>query len=141
MYVEQALSANVTEAEHLGVTADLRVLFQDLAGGGTRLTEFPVIVTLIATDANGDYVEWRSGFYARPPDPADPNSPVPGAPHQQVAEGEWYRFDSGNLLDPENPNGFARLGLARPARLTRVLVKASGHDYVSEVDNVGVWVK
>jgi len=141
MYVKQALRTETDEASYLGVTGDLRVLLQDLPGGGTRLSEFPVILTLIAADADNDEFVWTAGFYARAPTPDDPAVPMPATPHQNVPLDEWYHFDSGNLLDESNPAGFARLGLPPPARLVRLLVKASGHDYVSEVDQVGVWLK
>jgi hypothetical protein len=143
IYYRQVLGEDVADARHLGVTADLRVLAQELTGGGIGASEFPVIVSLVYRDEedNAD-LRWETAFYSRPLDPGDSTSAAlsPGRT-QQVSEGEWYHYDSGNLLDRSNPRGFAALGLPPPVQLTRIEVKASGHDLDSEVDDVGVWVK
>jgi hypothetical protein len=143
IYFRQPLVRDVADDTHLSISADLRVLAQELAGGGIRATEFPVIVSLIYyTDENDDPQVWQTGFYAKPLAEDDSTSTALDEQiTQQVPLGEWYAFDSGNLFDSANPRGFEALGLPRPTRLGRIEVKASGHDLESEVDQVGVWVK
>lgn len=143
IYFRQPLDRDVADDTHLSLSADVRVLAQELAGGGIRATEFPVIVSLIYyTDENDDPQVWQTGFYAKPLAEDDATStPLNERITRQVPLGEWYAFDSGNLFDSDNPRGFESLGLPRPTRLGRIEVKASGHDLASEVDAVGVWVK
>ncbi len=142
LYVRQPLRTDVSEARHLSVAADLEVLSQALPGGGIRASEFPLILTLIYVDENGDEARWETGFYAVPLPPDDTvNQPLNEITSQQVPAGAWYHFDSGNLLDAANRRGLAEHGLPAPKRLSRIEVKASGHDLESQVDEVGVWVK
>jgi hypothetical protein len=144
IYYRQQLSVDVAEARHLGVTADLRILSQELSGGGVGASEFPVILSLIYADETGEELRWETGFYAKPLGEGDTGStPLDPARTVLAQDGEWLRFQSGNLLDPArvNPRGFEALRLPRPMRLLRIEVKASGHDLESEVDRVGVWVK
>lgn len=142
LYVRQPLRTDVSEARYVSVAADLLVHHQALPGGGIRASEFPVILTLIYVDQNGDEARWETGFYAVPLAEDDQeHQPLSEISSQQVPQGAWYHFDSGDLLDPANRRGLAARGLPAPRRLSRIEVKASGHDLASEIDGVGVWVK
>jgi hypothetical protein len=135
----------VSAASFLGISATLRVLGQSLAGGGSQGTEFPLILRLIGEGPGGEEVRWEAGFYVTDPEP-DPETPaevLPLArapiPPVEVERGAWTTFETGNLLATGNP--YAVRLPTRPVRLNRFEVKASGHDYESEIDSVGLWVK
>ena len=133
---------------YLGVTALVRVLSQSLPGGGTRDTEYPVRLKLTLEDKENKQIAWNVGFYAVAPDPAERPSDAQfmtaiGVP---VRPGEWTAFDTGNLLDRSSPYSFDNATYTETftpplVRLLRLEIIASGHDYESEVDSVGVWVK
>ena len=58
-----------------------------------------------------------------------------------MTPGEWHAFQSGNLLELGNPQGFADRGCPVPTHLIRIEVGTSGHDYLSEIDQLAVWVE
>jgi len=144
LILEQFLDdRDVSGAMQLGVRARLRVLGQSLPLGGTRGSEFPVILKLVGETEGGEQPDWRVGFYAVLPPADEPlGKYVARATDVEVPLGDWFVFESGNLLDPECEYGFARFNWsARPARLKRFEIIASGHDYAAEVDLVELWVK
>jgi hypothetical protein len=100
------------------------------------------LIKLIFETDGVDY-PWVIGFYVVPPELSDPDDPRLVGKHIQVPRGEWYAFESGNLLDDSTKFAFSRRDppLPNPVTLKRVEVVASGHDYSSEVDSIGVWVK
>jgi hypothetical protein len=111
----------------LVLQAELKVLEQELAGGGFQSTEYPVIFRLKYKDAQGNDHVWYHGFYYKPG-----NAMQNG---EQVPRDKWYYYDSGNLLDPET-------GLQpRPVKLISLDVLASGHDYWSMVSVVWLLVE
>jgi hypothetical protein len=131
---------DVRRARFIGISAVLKVLEQSLPGGGQRDSEYPLILRLRSIDRsapNPDGCEWIVGFYAVPPPPGV----QPPATGVLVPRGDWYAFQSGNLLDASNPQGFANRGCPVPTHLLRVEVGTSGHDYVSEIDQLAVWVE
>lgn len=110
----------------LTLQADLKLLDQEVAGGGVKSTEYPVVFRLKYKDAQGNEHVWYHGFYYMPG-----NLMQNG---EQVPKGSWRTYDSGNLLDPET-------GLSPPpARIVSVEVLASGHDYWSMVSYVRLLV-
>lgn len=131
---------DVRRAQFIGVSAVLRVLEQSLPGGGQADSEYPLILRLRSIDrsaANPDGCEWMVGFYAVPPPEGRP------APAQGIAvpAGVWQSYQSGNLLDRGNPQSLANRGCPVPTHLIRIEVGTSGHDFVSEVDQLAVWVE
>jgi len=143
LFYMQDLDVDVRHARAISVTAELRVINQSLPGGGLGgpegASEYPLILRLRTADADGNACEWPVGFYALPPDPGSAYRTDNGV---SVPLESWFTFQSGNLLDAANPFAFANRfrPCARPARLLRVEVRASGHDYESEIDTVEVWV-
>jgi hypothetical protein len=110
----------------LTLQADLKILNQELEGGGVKSTEYPVVFRLKYKDAQGNEHVWYHGFYYKPG-----NLMQNG---EQVPRDQWRTYDSGNLLDPET-------GLTPPpARIVSVEVLASGHDYWSMVSYVRLLV-
>lgn len=131
---------DVRRAAFIGISAVLRVLEQSLPGGGELDSEYPLILRLRSVDRstpNQDGCEWMVGFYAVPA-PAGAQAPEKGV---LVQPGEWHAFQSGNLLDGSNPRGFANRGCPVPTHLIRIEVGTSGHDYLSEIDQLAVWVE
>lgn len=131
---------DLTDATWLSVAATVRIDEQSLPGGGDRAEEFPLIVTLIIEDADGNEKRWFVGFYSLAPDPA--GSEFAGARIVEgrdvlVGQGKWTDFDTGNLLDATNSRGFAHLS-TMPIRLKRLELKSSGHDFDAWVDRVEV---
>jgi hypothetical protein len=150
------------EASFLGISLTLRIDGQSLMAGGEKGTEYPVIVKLVVEPQGGPTDDvWQLGFFAAPPgeewvtrEPLEDE--IRGVP---VPQSRWVTFHSGNLLDPA---AVARLDappdvmdvdavsgtllrLKRfqpgPQRLLRFELYASGHDYRSYVDEVGLWVR
>ncbi|RME85590.1 MAG: hypothetical protein D6775_02410 [Caldilineae bacterium] len=110
----------------LTLQADLKIVDQELEGGGVKSTEYPVVFRLKYKDAQGNEHVWYHGFYYKPGNLMENG--------EQVPQDQWRTYDSGNLLDPEtglNPP---------PARIVSVEVLASGHDYWSMVSYVRLLV-
>ncbi|MBK7782819.1 MAG: hypothetical protein IPJ58_18975 [Ardenticatenia bacterium] len=131
---------DVRRAQFIGISAVLRVLEQSLPGGGELDSEYPLILRLRSVDRaaqNQDGCEWMVGFYAVPAPPGA-QAPKKGV---LVTPGEWHAFQSGNLLELGNPQGFADRGCPVPTHLIRIEVGTSGHDYLSEIDQLAVWVE
>jgi hypothetical protein len=127
--IEQRLSQDVRDFDRLEVSADIRLDFQSLSGGGLLSSEFPIIIRLDYKDLWGNDKFWTHGFYyhnqANYPIVLDPWGRPSG---EQVPRGVWYPYESGNLL--------ALLGENKPARITGLTVYASGWQYdglISEI--------
>jgi hypothetical protein len=127
--IQQRLDQDVRDFDRLEVSADIRLDFQSLSGGGLLSSEFPIIVRLDYKDLWGNDKFWTHGFYyhnqATYPIAPDPWGRPTG---EQVPQGVWYPYESGNLLD--------LLGENVPARITGLTVYASGWRYdglVSEI--------
>jgi hypothetical protein len=149
------------DATFLGISVTLRIDSQSL-GGGEQRTEYPLIVKLTVQPQSGvtdDF--WTVGFYGVPSDeplpPAEPTTyGILGIP---VPFSRWVSFNSGNLLDStsegrliveaeaagEAPRSLPVPGLRRfepgPRELLMFELYASGHDYTSHADRVGLWIK
>ena len=130
--IQQRLDQDVRDFDRLEVSADIRLDFQSLSGGGLLSSEFPIIVRLDYKDLWGNDKFWTHGFYyhnrANYPVAPDPWGRPTG---EQVPQGVWYPYESGNLLD--------LLGENMPARITGLTVYASGWRYdglVSEIQLV-----
>lgn len=130
------------EVRELELTATLRIDAQSLPGGGDRGVEFPLILIMTFEDEGNDEHTWQVGFYAVPPNPeggAFPGAIVDSARDVQVPLSEWFRYRSGDLLDPAVPRAFTNVARgARPALLKRIEVKASGHDFESRLDSISL---
>ena len=129
------------DAAFLTVTATLRLRAQSLPGGGDRAEEYPLRLTLVAVDEQGDEFTWTMGFYALAPDPEAAEfagARVDPARSRLVPFDAWTGFDSGNLLDAANPLGFAQLPGRTAVALKRLEIKGSGHDFVAELEALRV---
>ncbi len=97
-------------------------------------SEFPIILRLDYKDLWGNDKFWTHGFYyhnqANYPIALDPWGRPAG---EQVPEGVWYPYESGNLLD--------LLGENRPARITGLTIYASGWKYDGRVSEIHLIVE
>ena len=130
--IQQRLDQDVRDFDRLEVSADIRLDFQSLSGGGLLSSEFPIIVRLDYKDLWGNDKFWTHGFYyhnrANYPIASNPWGRPTG---EEVPQGVWYPYESGNLLD--------LLGDNKPARVTGLTVYASGWKFdglVSEIQLV-----
>lgn len=135
------LNQDVRDFRSLQLHITLKILFQDVAVCGVVGTECPLMIRLEYKDINGTDRQWLQGFYAiGEVTPQTPESclpqvcPPPYNVHIRVPPGEWYTFDSGNLMESLRAIG------APPATLTRLRIYASGHSYsvmFSELELIG----
>ncbi len=135
------LNQDVRDFRLLQLHITLKILFQDVAVCGVVGTECPLMIRLEYKDINGIDRQWLQGFYAQGEvTPQTPESclpqvcPPPYNVHIRIPPGEWYTFDSGNLMESLQAIG------APPATLTRLRIYASGHSYsvmFSELELIG----
>ena len=120
--LRQSLNVSVSELAALELTADVKVLEQNLPGGGEAGSEFPLIVRVNYRDAGCGPQVRTWGFYAvpGPGGAAPPNGRL-------VPAGKWERLtvDLRALTPP-------------PERLESIEVYASGHGYRARVTNVAI---
>jgi hypothetical protein len=132
--LQQKLDRDVRDFDRLQVSLDVKLDFQSLSGGGLLSTEFPIIVRLDYKDLWGNDKFWTHGFYYQnkagyviAPDPW-------GRPSgEQIPQGVWYPYESGNLIE--------LLGDNRPAHITGLQVYASGWNYDSSVSEIQLTVE
>lgn len=119
--LRQPLGVTVADLVSLELTADIKLLEQNVLGGGVAGTEFPMIVRVNYRDATGASQVAVWGFYFKPNPPAQPTN------GRQVTPGEWYplRVDLRGLA-------------AQPVRLDYIEVYASGHGYRARITNVAI---
>jgi hypothetical protein len=132
--IQQRLNQDVRDFDRLEVSADIRLDFQSLSGGGLLSSEFPIIVRLDYKDLWGNDKFWTHGFYyqnqANYPVALDPWGRPSG---EQVPHGVWYPYESGNLLN--------LLGENKPARITGLTIYASGWKYDGMVSEIHLIVE
>lgn len=127
--IQQRPDKDVRDFDRLEVALDVKLDFQSLSGGGLLSSEFPIIVRLDYKDLWGSDQFWTHGFYYQ----NDAGYPIAlnslGQPSgEQLPQGVWYPYESGNLMD--------LLGENKPAYITGLTVYASGWNYdglVSEI--------
>jgi len=133
--IKQDINRDIRDLSSLVLRVELRVLQQDVPVCGSMGTECPVMVRIDYVDESGELRSWQQGFYYLP----DPN-PIPNPPfcktcnprnkHLPTTNGEWYPWESENLLPI-----MAKVGAA-PVLLRSISVYASGHKYQSQVSEV-----
>ena len=128
---DQGLDVRGYDSLQLRVT--MRVDHQSLSACGIAGSECPVMLRMSYIDQNGNPRVWYHGFYAR-------YSPDSGGrrtcdsclePHEQINEGAWYTYESGNLFTdwPED---------LRPGIIKEVEFYASGHEYETFLNEVSL---
>lgn len=120
--LKQTLDVTVADFTSLEMTADVKVLDQNVPGGGSVGSEYPLIVRVNYRDASGATKTRIWGFYTLP----DPGAKKP--PNGQfLTAGEWFplRIDLRGLSP-------------QPVRLESIEVYGSGHGYRARITNVAI---
>ncbi len=119
--VRQQLNRDVSYFQSLVLSADIRLHYQGLSGGGYQSSEYPLIIRLRYRDVNGNEQEAIQGFYYQNDEgnPTGHGEPIP--------QDKWVPFQTGNLFQ----------GLdAKPFYLLYIEVYASGWDYDSAISSL-----
>ncbi len=118
--LHQEINADVSDFDSLILSADVRIDYQKLPGGGFVGSEYPLILRVTYLDSTNAQWEWYHGFYIQN------ELGYPAQTGEQIAPGEFRQY-SQNLFST---------GYPRPARILSMDVFASGWDYESQVKNV-----
>lgn len=126
----QRIEKDVRDFTALKFSCEVRVDHQSLAGGGFESTEFPIMVELVYKDTLGNTRALYWGFYYLPPGSGPEWRPLVNG--IKVVQGEWYLFESANLM--------SELGERAPVYIDHVRIYASGWDFESAITNVSLLV-
>jgi hypothetical protein len=127
----QRIDKDVRDFSSLKMSFEVLVNEQSLPGGGYKSTEFPVMVELQYKDTNEDSRFRYWGFYYLDPGTGPEWAKLVNG--TKVVRGEWYLFESNNLMQT--------LGDTRPVRIENVRVYASGWDWDSAITNISLLVQ
>ncbi len=136
--ITQVISQSVPDGGWLQLKVVLRVQNQDVTMCGTMGSECPLMIKVVYSDLGGGRHELMQGFYAvgnlamssTPPSCATCEI---SRPHIQVPQGEWYTYESPNLLQD-----LAASGYAAPHVIRSITVSASGHTYEAQVAEIAL---
>ncbi len=119
--VVQEVRRDVSDYTSLRISAEFKIAYQSLSGGGWVASEYPFMLRIEYVDALGDQHRWARGFfYENPAGYPTPNGIA-------VPRDQWVRSPAFDLLVEAQP---------RPVFIKRVEVLASGHEYLTFVRNV-----
>ena len=127
----QDIGKDVRDFASLRLSFEVLVNWQSLPGGGYLSTEFPVMVELGYKDNAGNALSRYWGFYFL--DPGEGPEYVKMINGTKVIQGEWYPFESDNLMLSLRDN--------RPVYIDFVRVYASGWDWDSAITDISLWVQ
>jgi hypothetical protein len=129
--ITQIVDQDVHGFSSLKLAFEVLVNYQSLAGGGYKSTEFPIMVELKYRDPLGNSRSRYWGFYYMDPG-AGPEwrTMVNGL---KVVQGEWYPFQSDNLLQSMSD--------IRPEHVESLRVYASGWEWNSAITNISLLVQ
>ncbi len=135
--ITQVINENISWAKSLRVTINLKVDQQSIPICGAPATECPVMIRITYADSKGDLHEWLQGFYAvEGSGYSDVCTICEGRPqHILVPRAAWYTYTSPDLLPLFLERGIELSGIAS------VDVYASGHSFLSSVDEIAVLVE
>lgn len=122
----QQINQEVSDYRTVQLSADIRVHYQSLAGGGILSSEYPLILRMRYRDVYGSEAEYVQGFYIQ----NLTNNPTVNG--QQIPQDIWVPFESDNLLETLDP---------KPFFITSLQIYASGWDYDSYVSGVRLVVE
>ena len=125
--IEQELNRDLVDpTSTLKVRAMVKIAYQSLSGGGYLSSEYPLMIRVKYRDEYLSENEWTHGFFYQ----NFGNNPTMNG--QQIPQGEWYFYESENLLD---------VLPITPSRIVSVRVYASGWNYESLVSNISLLVE
>jgi hypothetical protein len=125
--IEQEINRDLPDPlSTLKIRAAVKLVDQSLAGGGYLSSEYPLIMRLRYRDVYQSETEWIQGFFYQ----NTTNNPTQNG--KEIAQGEWFFYESDNLLDT--------LPIT-PRRIVWLRVSASGWSYESLVSEVSLIVE
>ncbi len=124
--ITQEVNQDVSDYLSLQLRLDVRVDSHSLGGGGSRSSEYPVIVRIDYEDEYGSAAHWYHGFYCHN---AQNNPTLNG---EEIRCGVWYPYEESNLLEVLEPT---------PFYIRSVKIYASGWNYESLVAEIGLLVE
>jgi hypothetical protein len=124
----QDIDTDVLDAESLIFRFDVRLIHQTLPGGGIQSSEFPMMVRIDFIDVNGKPQFWTHGFYM-----VDPVENWPLRDGEKIPGLVWYAYESPDFMQSET--------FPRPAKVTRIRIYASGHNYRSQAADIELIAK
>jgi hypothetical protein len=113
-------------AQSLVLHAEVRLIYQNLSGGGYQSSEYPVIMRLNYEDEYGSEAHWYHGFYYQN---REGNPTMNG---ELVPLNVWVPYESENLLETLHP---------RPVHIASLQIYASGWDYSSQASRARLIVE
>jgi hypothetical protein len=124
--VRQQIDRDVSPFLSLVLSADVRLHYQSLSGGGYLSSEYPLILRLKYRDVDGN--EWESvhGFYYQ----NDNQNPTING--ERVPQDTWVPYETSNLMQILDP---------KPFRIISLALYASGWDYESYISSVKLTVE
>lgn len=124
--IQQQIDRDVSDFRSLVFSADVRLHFQSLSGGGYLSSEYPMIVRLKYRDVDGNEHESVHGFYYQNDDQNPTNN------GERIPQDTWVPYETGNLME----------GLEqRPFRIVSLALYASGWDYEGDISSVKLTVE
>jgi hypothetical protein len=125
--IEQALNRDLPDPlTTLKLRATIKLVNQSLSGGGYLSSEYPLMIRIRYRDVYQSETEWVRGFYYQNRD----NNPTMYG--QEIAQNQWYFYESENLLD---------ILPITPRRIVWLRVSASGWSYDSLVSEISLIVE
>jgi hypothetical protein len=127
----QIVDQDVHSFTSLKLAFEVLVNYQSLPGGGYQSTEFPIMVELNYRDRMGNRRSSHWGFYYQ--DPGTGREWLTMVNGLKVIQGEWYPFESDNLLQS--------MGDIRPVHIESLRIYASGWDWNSAITDISLLVQ
>ncbi len=121
--IVQDIDADVLDVESLIFRFDVRLISQSLPGGGIQSSEFPMMVRIDFIDVYGKPQFWTHGFYM-----IDPPQNWPLRDGDKIPGLVWYAYESPDFMQSQT--------FPRPAKVTRIRIYASGHNYRSQAADI-----
>jgi len=129
--ITQVIDQDVHGFSSLKLAFEVLVNYQSLPGGGYKSTEFPIMVELKYRDPMGNPRSRYWGFYYL--DPGTGPEWLTMVNGLKVVQGEWYPFQSDNLLQTMDD--------IRPVHIESLRVYASGWDWNSAITDISLLVQ
>jgi hypothetical protein len=123
----QKLDRDVSGFRHLWLQAMVRVDYADLSGGGTRNSEYPMMMRLqYEGPVEGTRPDWAIGFYYSNQD----GRTVPDWLGKLWPQGEWKQYEV-DLMSVDTSSV--------PFRLLEFAVMGQGHSYDARIANINLF--
>lgn len=116
--ISQVINRDIRDFTELSIRTLLKVDLQELSGGGSLGSEYPLMLRLYYVDSTGQDQVWHHGFYYQ----NDDSFSVQGGSF--IPQNLWTVYDEPNLLQRLNPT---------PVFIRRVEVLGSGWSFNSSV--------